>query len=288
MPNEPIIQTENLCYSYEEDSGGKIPVLRNISLSVNRGEYVAILGHNGSGKSTLAKLLNLILTPDSGKIVIAGREITDQNLTEDELYEVRRSIGMVFQNPDNQLVATIVEEDVAFGPENLGVPTEEIRRRVDGALDMVGMRKYARHEPHRLSGGQKQRVAIAGIIAMLPDCIIFDESTAMLDPIGRRDVLQVIDTLNRERGITVITITHYMDEAALADRVLVLNDGELYMEGTPGEIFSRPDELTAIGLDVPQCTDLVNQLRRAGIAIPGDHVTPQACADAICAAYHAR
>ncbi len=287
MHTEPIIETENLCYSYEEDGGGKIPVLRNISFSVSRGEYIAVLGHNGSGKSTLAKLLNLILTPDSGKIVIAGREITDPDLTEDELYEVRRSIGMVFQNPDNQLVATIVEEDVAFGPENLGVPSEEIRRRVDEALDMVGMRKYARHEPHRLSGGQKQRVAIAGIIAMLPDCIIFDESTAMLDPIGRRDVLRVIDTLNRERGITVITITHYMDEAARADRVLVLNDGELYMEGTPAEIFARPDELTAIGLDVPQCTDLVHQLRMAGIDIPGEPITLEACADAICAAYQA-
>lgn len=285
---EPIIQTENLCYAYEEDNGRKVPVLKNVSLTVNRGEYVAILGHNGSGKSTLAKLLNLILTPDSGRIVIAGREITDPNLTEDELYEVRRSMGMVFQNPDNQLVATIVEEDVAFGPENLGVPTAEIRQRVDEALALVGMQKYARHEPHRLSGGQKQRIAIAGIIAMLPDCIIFDESTAMLDPIGRRDVLRVMDSLNREQGITVITITHYMNEAARADRVIVLNDGEVYMEGTPAQIFSHPDELTAIGLDVPQCTDLVHTLRRAGIDIPGDCVTPGQCADAICAACTAR
>ena len=285
---EPIIQTENLCYAYEEDNGKKVPVLKNVSLTVNRGEYVAILGHNGSGKSTLAKLLNLILTPDSGRVIIAGKEITNPNLTEDELYEVRRSIGMVFQNPDNQLVATIVEEDVAFGPENLGVPTAEIRQRVDEALALVGMQKYARHEPHRLSGGQKQRIAIAGIIAMLPDCIIFDESTAMLDPIGRRDVLRVMDSLNRERGITVITITHYMNEAARADRVIVLNDGEVYMEGTPAQIFARPDELTAIGLDVPQCTDLVHKLRRAGIDIPGDCLTPGQCADAICAACAAR
>lgn len=285
---EPIIQTDKLCYAYEDENGQKIPVLHDISLTVGRGEYVAVLGHNGSGKSTLAKLLNLILTPDSGKITIAGREITDPSLTEDELYEVRRSIGMVFQNPDNQLVATIVEEDVAFGPENLGVPSEEIRRRVDEALAMVGMQKYARHEPHRLSGGQKQRIAIAGIIAMLPDCIIFDESTAMLDPIGRRDVLRIIDSLNRERGITVLTITHYMNEAALADRVLVLNDGRLYMEGTPAEIFAHPEELTAIGLDVPQCSDLLHTLRGRGFDIPGDGLTVDACADAICAACAAR
>ena len=281
---EPFIQVEQLNYAYDEDGGQRRRVLRDLSFSVERGEYVAILGHNGSGKSTLAKLLNLILTPDSGKIIIAGREITDPNLTEDELYEVRRRMGMVFQNPDNQLVATIVEEDVAFGPENLGVPSEEIRRRVDEALALVGMTKYAHHEPHRLSGGQKQRVAIAGIIAMLPDCIIFDESTAMLDPMGRRDVLRIMDNLNRERGITVLTITHYMNEAARADRVLVLNDGELYMQGTPAEIFSHPDRLAAIGIDVPQCTDLVHQLRDAGIAVEGDCLTPAQCADAICAA----
>lgn len=284
---EPFIQVENLSYAYEEE-GNRRSVLRNLSFTVEKGEYVAILGHNGSGKSTLAKLLNLILTPDSGKIVIAGREITDPGLTEDELYEVRRRMGMVFQNPDNQLVATVVEEDVAFGPENLGVPSEEIRQRVDEALALVGMSKYARHEPHRLSGGQKQRIAIAGIIAMLPDCIIFDESTAMLDPMGRRDVLRIMDSLNRERGITVLTITHYMNEAARADRVLVLNDGELYMQGTPAEIFSRPEELTAIGLDVPQCTDLVHQLRDAGILVEGDCLTPAQCADAICAACAAR
>lgn len=284
---EPFIQVENLSYAYEEE-GNRRSVLRNLSFTVEKGEYVAILGHNGSGKSTLAKLLNLILTPDSGKIVIAGREITDPGLTEDELYEVRRRMGMVFQNPDNQLVATVVEEDVAFGPENLGVPSEEIRQRVDEALALVGMSKYARHEPHRLSGGQKQRIAIAGIIAMLPDCIIFDESTAMLDPMGRRDVLRIMDSLNRERGITVLTITHYMNEAARADRVLVLNDGELYMQGTPAEIFSRPEELTAIGLDVPQCTDLVHQLRDAGIRVEGDCLTPAQCADAICAACAAR
>lgn len=284
---EPFIQVENLSYAYEEE-GARRPVLRDLSFTVEKGEYVAILGHNGSGKSTLAKLLNLILTPDSGKIIIAGREITDPCLTEDELYEVRRRMGMVFQNPDNQLVATVVEEDVAFGPENLGVPSDEIRQRVDEALELVGMRKYARHEPHRLSGGQKQRIAIAGIIAMLPDCIIFDESTAMLDPMGRRDVLRIMDSLNRERGITVLTITHYMNEAARADRVLVLNDGELYMQGTPAEIFSRPEELTAIGLDVPQCTDLVHQLRDAGINVEGDCLTPAQCADAICAACAAR
>ena len=259
-----------------------MPVLHDVSLEIGRGEYVAILGHNGSGKSTLAKLLNLILTPTSGRILMDGTDITSKELTEDELYALRRKVGMVFQNPDNQLVATIVEEDVAFGPENLGLPQEEIRRRVDEALATVGMTEYAHHEPHRLSGGQKQRIAIAGIIAMLPECTIFDESTAMLDPVGRKDVLSTVEKLNREKGITVLTITHYMNEAAKADRVIVLDDGRILMEGTPAEVFARPDLLHKSGLDVPQCSALVEGLRVAGYDISGDCYSPELCAEAIC------
>ena len=268
--NDTFIKIENLSYSYKEDDGRDMPVLHDLSLEIGRGEYVAILGHNGSGKSTLAKLLNLILTPTSG------------NLTEDELYALRRKVGMVFQNPDNQLVATIVEEDVAFGPENLGLEQKEIRRRVDEALATVGMTEYAQHEPHRLSGGQKQRIAIAGIIAMLPECMIFDESTAMLDPVGRKDVLATIEKLNREKGITVLTITHYMNEAAKADRVIVLDDGRILTEGTPAEVFARPELLRRAGLDVPQCSALVEGLKEAGFDISGDCYSPELCAKAIC------
>ena len=207
--NEFFIKTEDLYASYEEDDGKRVQVLCGISLGIKKGEYVAVLGHNGSGKSTFAKLLNMIHMPDSGKIYIDGVDITSDEMTERDIYDIRRKVGMVFQNPDNQLVATIVEEDVAFGPENLGIPSDEIRKRVDEALQIVGMTEYARHEPHRLSGGQKQRVAIAGIIAMMPDCMIFDESTAMLDPIGRREVMETIEMLRREKGITVINITHH-------------------------------------------------------------------------------
>ncbi|MBE6662073.1 MAG: energy-coupling factor transporter ATPase [Ruminococcaceae bacterium] len=280
--SEAFIKIENLSYAYSEDEGRSVPVLRDVSLEIERGEYVAILGHNGSGKSTLAKLLNLILTPTSGRIRIDGMDITAPDLSEDDLYALRRKVGMVFQNPDNQLVATIVEEDVAFGPENLGLPQEEIRRRVDEALATVGMSEYADHEPHRLSGGQKQRIAIAGIIAMLPECMIFDESTAMLDPVGRKDVLKTIEKLNREKGITVLTITHYMNEAAKADRVIVLDDGKILAEGTPAEIFAKPELLRSAGLDVPQCSALVEGLRDAGFALAGDCYSPTLCADVIC------
>lgn len=229
-----IISVRNLCFSYtEEDAAKEHPVLKNLNIDIERGSFVSILGHNGSGKSTFAKLLNMILTPTSGKIYIDGRDITDPDMTEDDVFDIRRRVGMVFQNPDNQLVATIVEEDVAFGPENLGIPPDEIRKRVDDALDTVGMREYARHSPHQLSGGQKQRVAVAGIIAMLPECIVFDESTAMLDPRGRAEVMDTISALNREKGITVLHITHNMDEAVRADRVVVINEGELYLDGTP-------------------------------------------------------
>lgn len=277
----PFIKLCGVSYAYRADDGLSVPVIKDLSLEIEEGDFVAVLGHNGSGKSTLAKLLNMILSVDEGKIYVGGRDITDENMTEPEIFEVRKNIGMVFQNPDNQLVATIVEDDVAFGPENLGIPSDEIRKRVDDALTAVGMTKYAHHEPHRLSGGQKQRVAIAGIIAMTPKCIVFDESTAMLDPIGRREVLSTIKKLNREMGITVIMITHYMDEAAMAKRVLVLDGGKIVFDGAPSEVFEHERELRAIGLDVPQCTSLVHRLREAGITLDGDCSTPEKCAELI-------
>ncbi len=285
---EPFIKIENLNFSYPADEDGTpSPVLRDINLEIGRGELVAILGHNGSGKSTLAKLLNLILTPDSGKITIDGLEITSPDLSEDQLFENRRAIGMVFQNPDNQLVATVVEEDVAFGPENLGIPPAEIRRRVDEALATVGMTEFARHSPHQLSGGQKQRIAIAGILAMMPRCIVFDESTAMLDPSGRREVMDTILRLNREYGITILNITHYMNEAALCDRVVVINEGKIEMDGTPGTIFSEVAHLERIGLDVPQTAELFHELNLAGIRdkdgrpLPLDRLGVDEAADAL-------
>ena len=267
----PFIKVENLFFSYDdEDTQVKHYVLKNINLEIEKGSFVCVLGHNGSGKSTFAKLLNLILTPDKGKIYIDGADITNPDLTEDELFEIRRKVGMVFQNPDNQLVATVVEEDVAFGPENLGVDPKEIRQRVDNALQTVGMTKYALHAPHRLSGGQKQRVAIAGIIAMEPECIIFDESTAMLDPQGRKEVMNTILKLNRERGMTILHITHNMEEAVLADRVVVIDDGELYLDGTPGEVFTSVEKLRSAGLDVPQVTELFYDLNLDGFSLPSD------------------
>ena len=281
--SEIFIKTENLSFSYEtDDESLAIPAVDNVSLELYKGEHLAILGHNGSGKSTFAKLLNYVLEPRSGKIFVGGKEITAPDITEDDVFELRGKVGMVFQNPDNQLVATIVEEDVAFGPENLGIPSDEIRKRVDQALETVGMSEYIKHEPHRLSGGQKQRVAIAGVIAMKPECIIFDESTAMLDPVGRRGVMDTIQKLNKEENITIINITHYMEEAALADRIVILNDGKLFMQGTPDEIFSKEDELLAIGLDVPQSVALANKLKKAGVQISGSITTPDACVEAIC------
>ena len=286
--SETFIKVENLSFSYEADTDSKsIPAVDGVSLEINKGEYVAILGHNGSGKSTFAKLLNFILEPTSGKIVVDGMDITSPDITDDDVYELRRKVGMVFQNPDNQLVATIVEEDVAFGPENLGIEPSEIRRRVDDALKTVGMTEYVRHEPHRLSGGQKQRIAIAGVIAMRPECMIFDESTAMLDPVGRREVMATIQKLNREEGITIINITHYMDEAAMADRVVIFNDGKLIMDGTPEEIFARQNELIALGLDVPQSVALANKLKQAGIKLEGGTINTELCAETICKAISA-
>jgi len=288
---EKIIETENLGFIYEdgrEVAANTPPALDGVSVSINKGEYLAVLGHNGSGKSTFAKLLNMILTPTNGRIVIGGRDITAENFSDDDVFEVRSGIGMVFQNPDNQLVATVVEEDVAFGPENLGIPREEIRTRVDEALMRVGMTEYARHAPHKLSGGQKQRVAIAGIIAMKPDIIIFDEPTAMLDPIGRRDVLSIMESLNRNEGITVINITHYMEEAARADRVIVINDGKLVADGSAKEIFSRVEFLHSIGLESPQGTELIHELRAAGYDLPSDAISEDECFDALLSLFSVR
>ena len=279
--NEAFIKVEDLSYLYDDNGPDASPVLKGLSLEIKKGELVAVLGHNGSGKSTLAKLLNMILIPTSGKITVMGKDISSDELTDDDVLELRKMVGMVFQNPDNQLVATIVEDDVAFGPENLGVPSAEIRERVDRALTDVGMLAYAKHEPHRLSGGQKQRIAIAGVIAMLPECIIFDESTAMLDPLGRKDVMDSIIKLNREKGITVIMITHYMEEAARADRIVVLNDGEAILDGTPAEVFEREDLLRSCGLAIPQCTELVHRLRDAGISLDGECVSVEECAELI-------
>lgn len=279
--SEPFIKIENLSYLYEDDSVDNSPALEELSLEIEKGEFVAVLGHNGSGKSTLAKLLNMILTPTKGKIIIDGKDITSEALSDDDVLSLRRTVGMVFQNPDNQLVATIVEDDVAFGLENLGIPSEEIRRRVDEALSDFGMLEYAKHEPHRLSGGQKQRVAIAGVMAMRPECVIFDESTAMLDPLGRKEVLDSILKLNREKQVSVIMITHYMDEAALADRIVVLNDGKMLIDGTPSEVFEEEQMLLDAGLAIPQCTELVHRLRDSGIVLDGDCVDLEDCVELI-------
>ncbi len=279
-----IVKTENLGFTYadsEEELSRDIPALADVSINIERGSYVAILGHNGSGKSTLAKLLNMILTPTVGKIYIDDADITADDFTEDDMFDVRRKIGMVFQNPDNQLVATVVEEDVAFGPENLGLPREEIRHRVDSSLAIVGMTKYARHAPHKLSGGQKQRVAIAGIIAMRPQVIIFDESTAMLDPQGRHEVVDIMERLNRDENITIINITHYMEEAARADRVIVINDGHIALDGTPREVFAKVDDLRKMGLEAPQGNELVLELKKAGLKIEGDSLTEDECIETL-------
>lgn len=277
-----IIKTEDLCYDYiVRDDDGKIieqsTALRNVNLRVPEGQFLAVLGHNGCGKSTLAKHLNAILTPTSGKVIVDGIDTAD----EDRLFDIRQTVGMVFQNPDNQLVATIVEEDVAFAPENLGIPPEEIRVRVDDALKQVDMYEFREHAPHQLSGGQKQRIAIAGIIAMQPRCIVMDEPTAMLDPKGRREVMKTIKRLNKEQGITVILITHYMDEAAQADRVVVMDKGTVLMDDVPRKIFSRAEELRAVGLDVPQVTELCGMLRKGGVEISNEIIFEDECAEAI-------
>ena len=284
-----IIRTENLSFTYydgdlDEMKTDEIPALKSLNLTVEEGEYISVLGHNGSGKSTLAKLLNLILIPTSGKIFVDGKDVSDENLSDDEVFEVRKKIGMVFQNPDNQIVATVVEEDVAFGAENLGLPREEIRRGVVNALNVVGMQDYSRHAPHKLSGGQKQRVAIAGIIAMKPRVIIFDESTAMLDPIGRKSVIEIMEKLNREEKITVINITHYMEEAARADRVIVINDGEMILDGSAKEVFSQVELLHKIGLESPQSTELVKVLKSEGLDVDVYALSEEECINTIISA----
>ena len=276
-----VVELDQVTFSYDESSRETLPAVRNISLKIQRGEYVAVLGHNGSGKSTLAKLINLNLDPTQGKIKLFGTDITDDNFSYEDMWQMRRRVGMVFQNPDNQLVATVVEEDVAFGPENLGLEREEIIRRVHSALAMVKMTPYARHAPHKLSGGQKQRVAIAGVIAMLPEVIIFDESTAMLDPQGRRDVVEIMEKLNREEGITIINITHYMEEAARADRVVVMDSGEVAIDNTPREVFSRVELLRDMGLEVPQGTEICYELAKKNYDVRHDVITPDECFEAL-------
>ena len=275
-----IIKAENLTFSYPDEPAGHPPVLDNINLEIEAGSFVAILGHNGSGKSTLAKHINALLTPTQGKLWVDGLDTSDP----DNLLDIRGKVGMVFQNPDNQIVASVVEEDVAFGPENMGIPPQEIRERVDRALKMVGMYDLREHSPHLLSGGQKQRVAIAGIIAMMPRCIVLDEATAMLDPVGRREVLSTVHRLNKEKGITVILITHHMNEAEEADRVVVMDDGKVAMDGTPKEVFTRIDELRSMGLTTPDTVDLLDRLQKDGWHVPLNALTVEECADTIVAA----
>ena len=276
-----MLQTEHLSFTYPAEEGQTSTVaLEDVSLSIERGSFVVVLGHNGSGKSTLAKHMNAVLLPSGGTVYVEGMDTRDEAL----LLEIRCRVGMVFQNPDNQIVANVVEEDVAFAPENLGVPSEEIRRRVDDALAAVGMAEFTRHAPHLLSGGQKQRVAIAGVIAMAPECIVLDEATAMLDPAGRREVLSAIRALNQERGITVVLITHHMDEAMDADRLIVMNDGKLVMDGAPAEVFTQVEALRAMGLAAPDTVELLYGLRQGGMDVPLDALTVDECADAICKA----
>lgn len=267
MNDEIMVKIENVSFEYSSFIDESIQLaVKDLSIDIKQGEFLVVLGHNGSGKSTLAKMINGLIMPSSGNIFVNGLNTRD----EDKIWDIRSTAGMVFQNPDNQIVATIVEEDVAFGPENLGVPQSELRKRVDDALETVEMTEYKNHAPHLLSGGQKQRVAIAGILAMEPDCIIFDEPTAMLDPVGRLEVMETIKKLNKEKGKTIILITHFMDEAVEADRVMVLNEGEAVMLGTPKEIFSQVEKLKILGLDVPQVTELVFELNKEGYAFSDD------------------
>ena len=283
MKDNEIIKTEDLIFDYtvfdeNGDETGKNRILTDINLSIEKGRFVAVLGHNGSGKSTLAKHLNALLLPTGGRVEVDGMDTA----VEANTLNIRKKVGMVFQNPDNQIVTTIVEEDVAFGPENLGVHPEEIRRRVNEALKAVGMEAYARSAPHMLSGGQKQRIAIAGMLAMEPEVLVLDEATAMLDPQGRREVLDIVGRLNRERGMTVVMITQYMEEALAADRVIVMADGRLIAQGTPREVFSRGRELRANGLDLPPIAMLRDKLIDGGMNIPADVITAEELAEAIC------
>ena len=275
---DAIIRAEALRFSYTSAEGVAPVVLDGVDLSIQEGTFVAVLGHNGSGKSTLAKHMNAILLPSGGKVYVDGIDTVD----EDRLLDIRRTVGMVFQNPDNQIVANVVEEDVAFAPENLGVPPAEIRERVDDALRAVGMYEFREHAPHLLSGGQKQRVAIAGVIAMQPRCIVLDEPTAMLDPIGRSEVLRTIRDLNRKKGVTVVLITHHMDEAAQADRLVVMTKGRVIADGPPRQVFQDVEGLRSVGLTVPDPTQLLWELRQEGLAVPLDALSDEECAQALC------
>ncbi|HHY98447.1 MAG TPA: energy-coupling factor transporter ATPase [Firmicutes bacterium] len=259
-----MFRVDHLCYTYGAGEKGEIDALVDICLTVKKGEFVVIIGHNGSGKSTLAKHLNALLLPDSGRVLVDGLDTRDPA----NLWKIRQTVGMVFQNPDNQIVATTVEEDVAFGPENLGVPSDEIRARIDQALEIVDMTRFKKHAPHLLSGGQKQRVAIAGVIAMRPACVVLDEPTAMLDPSGRAEVMSTVKKLNKEEGMTVVHITHFMDEAVMGDRVIVMEQGKIVMDGTPRSVFSNVSILRDLHLDVPQVTELASELRKEGFPVP--------------------
>ena len=271
-----LIETEHISFSYEEETGLPL-VLEDVNITIGEGEFVAVLGHNGSGKSTFAKHCNAVLLPRTGTVTVDGMDTRD----EDKLFEIRQCAGMVFQNPDNQIVATVVEEDVAFALENLGVPPDEMRRRVDESMKMAGIYEFRERAPHNLSGGQKQRVAIAGVVAMRPDCLILDEATAMLDPRGREQVMQTIHYLNKNMGITVVSITHYMEEAAKADRVLVMSKGKVVLEGTPKEVFSQTEKVRSLHLDVPQAAELRDELVKAGIDLPEGIIDTGECAQAL-------
>ena len=273
-----LIRFENTSYTYGQDTERSLDALININLKVKRGEFLAVLGHNGSGKSTLAKHANALILPTNGKVFVNDIDTTDN----EKIWAIRQSVGMVFQNPDNQLVATTVEEDVAFGPENLGIPSKEIHKRVTEALEAVGMEEYRFHPPHQLSGGQKQRVAIAGMIAMKPECIVFDEPTAMLDPAGRLEVMNTIKRLNKDEGITILHITHFMDEVIDADRVVVMDSGEIALEGTPKEVFTQIDKLHSLHLDVPQVTALAHRLHQKNPNIPQNILTVDEMVSYIC------
>ena len=275
--SDTFIKFDNVSFAYDPEEEQPIRAVNDFSLSVPEGQFLAVLGHNGCGKSTVAKLVNGILVPTKGKVTVAGMDTAD----EDKTVHIRRNVGMVFQNPDNQIVATIVEDDVAFGPENLGVEPAEIRKAVDAALKAVGMYEFRKREPHRLSGGQKQRVAIAGVIAMNTKCIVMDEPTAMLDPQGRKEVIDTVMKLNKEFGITVILITHFMDEAVKADRVVVMDDGCIALDGTPKQVFRNGEKIKALGLDVPQATELVYRLRKRGMKLPDDILDEKECAEAV-------
>ncbi|MCI9354123.1 MAG: energy-coupling factor transporter ATPase [Firmicutes bacterium] len=280
-----MIKAENLSYEYikvtETEKGTKeekILALNHVNLSIEQGSFVAVLGHNGSGKSTFAKHINALVRPTEGVLWVNGYDTQNEEL----IWDIRQSAGMVFQNPDNQLVATVVEEDIAFGPENMGVPSEQIRKRVEDALNAVGMLEYKQHSPAKLSGGQKQRIAIAGVLAMKPKCIVFDEPTAMLDPVGRKDVMNTILQLNKEEGMTIVLITHYMDEAVKAEKVFVIDDGNMVLEGTPKEVFPQVETLKSYGLDVPQVTETAYELKKMGISISQDILTVEEMVGAIC------